>query len=58
VPIGFSTDGLPIGAQIVGALYKDAQVVAIARAIERLIPRRSPNVPSGLIKQPSSAHTK
>jgi len=58
VPIGFSTDGLPIGAQIVGALYKDAHVVAIARAIERLIPRRSPNVPSGLIKQPSSAHTK
>ena len=46
VPIGFSTDGLPIGAQIVGALYKDAQVVAIARAIERLVPRRSSNVPS------------
>ena len=41
VPIGFSTSGLPIGAQIVGALYKDAHVVAIARAIERLIPRRS-----------------
>lgn len=58
VPIGLSTDGLPIGAQIVGALYKDAQVVAIARAIEQLIPQRSPNVPSGLLKQPSSADTK
>src|SRR4029434_10177575 len=48
VPIGFSTGGLPIGAQIVGALYQDARVVAIARAIERLLPRRAANVPSGL----------
>ena len=54
VPIGFSTGGLPIGAQIVGALYQDAHVVAVARAIERLIPRRSSNVPSGLIKQTTS----
>lgn len=58
VPIGFSTDGLPIGAQVVGALYKDAQVVAIARAVERLVPRRSPNVLSGSIKQPSSSYAK
>ena len=49
VPIGFSRSGLPIGAQIVGALYEDAHVVAIARAIERLIPARSSNIPSGLI---------
>ena len=53
VPIGFSTDGLPIGAQIVGALYDDAHVVAIARAIERLVPRLSSNIPSGLIKRPA-----
>ena len=51
LPIGFSTGGLPIGAQIISALYRDAHVVTIARAIERLIPRRSTNVPSGLIKQ-------
>ena len=48
VPIGFSTGGLPIGAQVIGALYDDAQVVAVARAIERLVPRRSSNIPSGL----------
>ncbi len=48
VPIGFSIGGLPIGAQVIGALYDDAQVVAVARAIERLVPRRSSNVPSGL----------
>lgn len=58
VPIGFSKGGLPIGAQIVGALYNDAHVVGIARAIERLVPRRLPSVTSGLIKQPSSSYAK
>ena len=55
VPIGFSADGLPIGVQIVGALYEDAQVVAIARSIERLVPRPSFSVPKGLIEQPASS---
>ena len=55
VPIGLSTEGLPIGAQIIGPLYRDASVIAIARAIEQLVPRRSPSVQPDAVKQTSYA---
>jgi aspartyl-tRNA(Asn)/glutamyl-tRNA(Gln) amidotransferase subunit A len=38
VPCGFSPDGLPIGAQIVGALGADALVLRAARAVETAQP--------------------
>jgi aspartyl-tRNA(Asn)/glutamyl-tRNA(Gln) amidotransferase subunit A len=39
VPVGFTRSKLPIGAQVAGALYEDEKIVAIARAIERLVSR-------------------
>ena len=34
VPCGFSSDGLPIGLQIVGQRYRDARILAIAEAFQ------------------------
>lgn len=42
VPVGLTRAGLPIGAQLVGALYDDERIVAIARALESLLPRLNP----------------
>jgi aspartyl-tRNA(Asn)/glutamyl-tRNA(Gln) amidotransferase subunit A len=45
VPAGFTTDGLPIGLQIVGPRWHDAQVMRAAAAFEALQPwanRRPP----------------
>ena len=44
VPCGFTSDGLPIGLQIVGARYADALVLRAARAFERLRPFRMPEL--------------
>jgi aspartyl-tRNA(Asn)/glutamyl-tRNA(Gln) amidotransferase subunit A len=38
VPCGMSTDGLPIGLQIVGPWHGEAQLLAVAAAIEALSP--------------------
>jgi aspartyl-tRNA(Asn)/glutamyl-tRNA(Gln) amidotransferase subunit A len=38
VPCGFTSTGLPIGLQIVGARYADALVMRAARAYEHLVP--------------------
>jgi aspartyl-tRNA(Asn)/glutamyl-tRNA(Gln) amidotransferase subunit A len=38
VPCGFSSDGLPIGVQIVGPLGADAVVLRAARALEQALP--------------------
>jgi len=40
--VGLTRSGLPIGAQLVGALYDDERIVAIARALESLLPRLNP----------------
>lgn len=37
IPIGFDTNGLPIGAQIVGARWSDARLLAIAQAIDSVV---------------------
>jgi len=35
VPCGFSRDGLPIGLQIIGKPFQEAQVLALAHAYEQ-----------------------
>ncbi|MEV0228912.1 amidase [Nonomuraea sp. NPDC050786] len=35
VPAGFTSDGLPVGVQIVGAPFEDARVLRVARAFEQ-----------------------
>jgi aspartyl-tRNA(Asn)/glutamyl-tRNA(Gln) amidotransferase subunit A len=50
VPIGFTDDGLPVGAQIVGRLGEDEKVLRAAAAIERRCPlhlRRPPLLSNG-----------
>jgi len=37
VPVGLSSGGLPIGAQVAGLLYEDEKVVGISRVVERLM---------------------
>ena len=46
IPCGFSSDGLPIGLQIVGRTFDDAGVLAASAAYEEANPlyRRSPPV--------------
>lgn len=51
VPCGLSSEGLPIGVQVVGRPYRDRQVLAVAAALEREFGRFSP--PSS--SRPSSA---
>ena len=46
VPCGFTEAGLPVGLQIVGAMYRDALVLRAARAYEHVAPlfdRRPPD---------------
>ena len=46
VPCGFTEAGLPVGLQIVGAMYRDALVLRSARAYEQVAPlfdRRPPD---------------
>ncbi|APE45624.1 hypothetical protein BOO69_18835 (plasmid) [Sulfitobacter alexandrii] len=38
VPVGMSSDGIPIGMQIVGPWHSEARILAVAAAIERLMP--------------------
>jgi aspartyl-tRNA(Asn)/glutamyl-tRNA(Gln) amidotransferase subunit A len=42
VPCGFTSAGLPIGLQVVGARYADALVLRAARAYEALAPFAMP----------------
>ena len=42
VPCGLTSDGLPIGLQIVGPMFGDALVLRAARAFESTQPRRRP----------------
>ena len=47
VPAGFSSDGLPIGLQIVARKYADALVLRAARAFEATCPQPMADVPRG-----------
>ncbi len=50
VPCGFTSQGLPMGMQIVGAKYADARVLKAARAFESTRPfemPKAPRVPAG-----------
>ena len=42
VPCGLTSDGLPIGLQIVGPMFADALVLRAARAFESACPVRRP----------------
>jgi len=45
LPCGFSSEGLPVGLQIIGPLYADAAVLVAAAVIEKILPwsdRRPP----------------
>ena len=49
VPCGFTSDGLPIGLQVVGPMHRDHEVLRAAAAFERIAPwadRRPPAVPA------------
>ncbi len=35
VPVGFSTEGLPIGVQVIGRPFEEEKILAVAEAIER-----------------------
>ncbi len=37
LPCGLSTDGLPMGVQIVGRLYDESGVLAVAKIVEKLV---------------------
>jgi aspartyl-tRNA(Asn)/glutamyl-tRNA(Gln) amidotransferase subunit A len=56
VPIGFTNEGLPVGAQIIGRLGEDEKVLRVAAAIERRCPlhlRRPPLLSNGSIPRSS-----
>ncbi|RMD64551.1 MAG: amidase, partial [Alphaproteobacteria bacterium] len=44
VPCGLTADGLPVGLQIVGPLYRDAKVLRAARAFESAAPFALPQL--------------
>jgi aspartyl-tRNA(Asn)/glutamyl-tRNA(Gln) amidotransferase subunit A len=44
IPCGLTSDGLPVGLQIVGALHQDAKVLRAARAFEATQPVRRPPI--------------
>lgn len=44
VPCGLTTDGLPIGLQLVGPMFGDALVLRAARAFESACPVRRPEI--------------
>jgi aspartyl-tRNA(Asn)/glutamyl-tRNA(Gln) amidotransferase subunit A len=36
LPCGFGTDGMPIGAQLMGPAYSDARVLAVGHAYQQM----------------------
>ncbi len=45
VPCGFTSDGLPVGLQIIGPMFDDALVLRAARAFESAQPFKMPDLP-------------
>jgi aspartyl-tRNA(Asn)/glutamyl-tRNA(Gln) amidotransferase subunit A len=44
IPCGFTSEGLPIGLQLVGPMFGDALVLRAARAYESVRPIAHPNL--------------
>ena len=42
VPCGFSTDGLPVGIQIIGGFQKDLEVLSLGQIFEKAINLNNP----------------
>jgi amidase/aspartyl-tRNA(Asn)/glutamyl-tRNA(Gln) amidotransferase subunit A len=38
VPVGLTPDGLPVGLQVVGRMFRDDRVLAVAAALEEIRP--------------------
>ncbi len=55
VPCGFTSSGLPVGMQIVGARYADALVLRAARAFESARPFQMPDMNAVAEPQPAEA---
>lgn len=55
VPCGFTSDGLPVGMQIVGPRYADALVLRAARAFESARPFQMPDM--NAVPEPQAAET-
>ena len=48
LPLGRTTDGLPMGVQLAGALFTEGELLAVARQLEDAMPwkeRRAPELP-------------
>ena len=39
IPIGFTSNNLPFGVQLVGKINQDEQLIAIAKVLEKMIPQ-------------------
>lgn len=52
MPSGQTPDGLPIGLQLVGRRYEDWRLLAVAKAIEPVVSRLSPNRTAPPLRQP------
>ncbi len=51
MPAGFTTDGLPIGVELLGVTLSDAQLLALAYDYEQAVhPRRAPSTTPPLVK--------
>jgi amidase len=47
LPLGLTSDGLPMGLQIVGRLHREDEVLAVSRQLEEAAPWRSRQAPLG-----------
>jgi len=48
LPLGLTTDGLPMGVQLAGALFAEGELLAVARQLEHAMPwkdRHPPELP-------------
>ncbi|MGE3959134.1 MAG: amidase family protein [Vicinamibacterales bacterium] len=51
MPAGFTTDGLPVGMDLLGQPWSEGRLLKVAFAYERLVaPRKAPKTTPGLIK--------
>ena len=42
VPAGYDANGLPIGVQLIAGPWEEGRLLRVARAVERVVTRRSP----------------
>jgi hypothetical protein len=58
VPVGFTTDGLPLAVQVVGPCLEDRTALAVARALRSALgPNSIPEVPGPQRHEPARLRT-